>query len=104
MIMRKIGFIAFTWLLILPGDLACAQVYGVGTHRGPIEIIRVDERRWVVPAPQNPYGVVQFRSRVGFGSAWVRYWTIHLGSCSFTVPVRLLAQTLIVLTTAMAGV
>jgi hypothetical protein len=71
-------------LAVLLGALKLeAQVYavGVGPNRGPLTIVRVDERTWLA----GRFGLVQFRARSGEGAPWVRRTTVHLGASSFTV-------------------
>src|ERR1043165_4479771 len=84
--MRTFTLILLAVTLLAVAPVRCgAQVYAVGTHRGPMVTLRVDEHTWLIGGWPNGYGLLQFRSRTGEGAPWLRSTTICLGRPVLTV-------------------
>src|SRR5688572_7347923 len=95
-------------LLTLLFGLGCTnaygQVYAVGTHRGPMVTLRVDEHAWVVGSRTNEYGLVQYRCRANEQAPWIRYTSICLGRPLLTVRLPAILVAAIILMVASSPV
>ena len=84
--MRTFTLILLAVTLLAVAPVRCgAQVYAVGTHRGPMVTLRVDEHTWLIGGWPNGYGLLQFRARTGEGAPWLRSTTICFGRPVLTV-------------------
>src|SRR5688572_12219759 len=87
-IMRSLRFIWLSFLLAFFANSASAQIiYGVGSHRGPITVVRQDEHFWVIESETGWYGLFQFIDGNGEKAPWIRRTSIYFGKHQFTVPI-----------------